>query len=143
MPLGAVTSYFFHTTAVLVGWDDEVPGIQGLSTFRRYKPDELEGIPYANAYLTLWSSLRLTPCVLVLIVAWSASIVVPRWTGLQLGNNAGYGVALVAIGAVMVASTCLLGTLLQRYTLPMWELVWLALLLQIGSTADALLRARD
>ena len=45
-----------------------------------------------------------------------------------------YGTILVSLAAMMVAFTCLIGELLPRYTLPVWEAVWIALVLA-GSAA--------
>jgi len=53
-----------------------------------------------------------------------------------------YGAILVALAALMVAFTCLIGELLLRYPLPAWEAVWIALILAMGATDECMKRRK-
>jgi hypothetical protein len=134
MPLGEVTRYLFVTTASVFELIDTAPEMKSLRTFRTHTAEQLRALHSANAYFRLWNAIRLSHLLPVLIAAVVALLI---WRS-RLEGIAPYAATLLLVGTAMVASTCLLGGILPRYTLPMWELLWVALLIVAGAIADAL-----
>ncbi len=128
-PCGEVVRYLFETTAYILPRLDEMPEMARLRTFRDTTPAALARIPEENAYLRLWRNVPLD-----FLLALSASgIVIALLRGRRVAL---YSAALLGAGGAMVFSTCLVGAMIQRYTLPLWELAFLALALSLGALVE-------
>jgi hypothetical protein len=69
-------------------------------------------------------------------------ILIARWQKVNASAIAAFGIALVAIGLVTVASACLLTEFLPRYAFPMWLLLLLSLYMLCGAAADLIVWRR-
>ncbi len=94
-----------------------------------------------DRYLRLWRDVSLLHILGISAAACVVLKLVRRRKEADRGLVS-YAATLLALGLAMVASVCLMGGILPRYTLPAWELAWIALLAALGSTGDALLRGR-
>lgn len=54
-----------------------------------------------------------------------------------------YCVPLVGVGLVMMEVTALVGELIPRYTLPLWMLLWISIILYAGAAADTFFDRRN
>jgi hypothetical protein len=138
MPMSVIPSYLFDTTAYYFEHKDEMPGCAELVTFRNSSAGQLQQIPAQHSYFRLGEHLSYNKALLL----WFLSLLflggVSRQKRLNMAELLSFGIGLTAIGLLMMASTCLVGSLNPRYALPMWQLLFLSLFLFIGKTADLL-----
>jgi len=133
--LPAVSAFLFRTTAYYFEHRAEMPECASLVTFRDNTPESLAALHANRAYFRLWRFLSLDRGLLV----FSGGAI-----ALLFFRNASvsfFGVALVLSASAMVAATALIGELLPRYTLPLWVMLWAALMLYPGAAVEALLRS--
>jgi len=142
MPLPNVTAYLYQTTASVYDVSNEMPQIFQLITYRNATRDQINARAGENGYVRFWPALTLNHCLCAFALELAGLLLLLRKASPERRIICGYGVALGLVGMAMVYSTCLFGGILPRYTLPMWELIWIALLLYAGALADALLDRR-
>ena len=136
MPLANVPRFLFETTAYFFLHPQEMSACSRLVTFRNFSADRLMAFPAENAYLRLWNrvsynDLFFVSLGLLLVLTFLLRRNQQEGTGLVI-----YVLVLVASGLLIMAVTCLIGGWLPRYTLPMTELLVLALLIVAGSICD-------
>jgi hypothetical protein len=135
MPLSLVTAFLFRTTTYYFDHKESMPKVASLSTFQMHTAAELQALPKRFAYFRLGKDVSLNVALaafaieaIVLLIVSLASAVDPC--------RLIYGTLLVAIGVAMVFITALIGELIPRYTLPLWELLWAAGLI-VGSEIES------
>jgi hypothetical protein len=130
-PCGEIVRYLFETTAYILPRLDEMPELARLTTFRSFTSETLAAITQQNAYFHFWRGVSLNNCLGIT----SSALVITLLRRRRL-SVFGYAAALAITGAVMVFITCLMGAMIQRYTLPLWELALLAFLISLGEYAN-------
>ena len=130
--LSEVTDSLFATTAYFFRFPERMPQYAGLRTFRGQSAEAIVAVPTMHWYLKLG---RGAPYHLVLAI-WAALLagfwVRGRRRGVATFVSSSYTIALTLTGFLMMLSTCVLGEMLPRYTLPMWQCLLLALLILTG-----------
>ena len=136
MPVTEISSYLFVTTAYYFQHKDEMPACAELVTFRDASADQIRQIPSQHLYFRLWRGLTYNKALVIWFVSLLVFVVVARRKKVNVGAISAFGIALTAVGLLMIASTCLLGEFIPRYGLPMWQLLLLSLYIFVGRTAD-------
>lgn len=135
--LPSVSRFLFLMTCYYWDHPNDLPQCGQLSTFRNYTPEKLIAIPAEKPYFHLWQPLSLNGLLVIAAGVALALLLGPgRGDGARLVLCA-YLVALVGVGLAMVEITALIGDIIPRYTLPLWELLWIACLIGAGALADA------
>jgi hypothetical protein len=136
MPLTEIVDLLFETTGYFFEHKDEMPACAGLVTFRDTNAETLNGMPSQHLYLHLWRGLTFNRALVIWLGSLLVFVVITRGRKRNVMAIAAFGIAMVAIGLLMVASACLLTEFLPRYTLPMWQLLLLSLYIFAGSIGD-------
>jgi hypothetical protein len=140
MPVTEISSFLFVTTAYYFEHKEEMPACATLATFRGASAETIKRIQSQHFYFQLYHGLTYNRAFAIWFVSLVLFVVVARWRKVSVGPIIAFGIALTAVGLPMVASACLLGELLPRYTLPMWQLLLPSFFILAGSTADLLAR---
>lgn len=141
-PLSEVTNFLFLTTTYIFKHGDEMPECRGLTTFRNSTAEQLEAIPSQHAFFRLWKGVSYNQCVVAWLVLLILSFLIRKRGNGALVSVCSYGASLTLIGLAMVASGCLIGELLPRYTLPMWQLLLISYVILGAAVGDALNNTR-
>jgi hypothetical protein len=143
MPVTEISDQLFGTTVYFFDHRDEMPACAKLVTFRDTSAATINRIPFERDYFHLWQGLNYKNAVMIWFGALLLFIVIARWKDANASATAAFGIALVAIGLVMIASACLLTEFLPRYALPMWLLLLLSLHIFIGAAADLVAMGKE
>jgi hypothetical protein len=137
-PLRDVIDFFFATTAYYFYHPNTMPACSSLSSFRETDARAISAIPSRHPYFQFGGNLTYNSCFL----AWLATVLLlallKRET-LDCGAILSYSITLVSVGLLMMISTCLLGALLPRYVLPMWQMLIASWCITIGALLDHVL----
>ncbi len=136
MTLGDIAQFLFATTAFYWDHQDWMVQCAGLVTFRGTSPAAILALPSQHRYFRLGTTFTYNRCLMLWLVALLALVLLPRRRGRGAKRLIFYAISLTFTGLAMTASTCVLGELLPRYTLPMWELLWISLFLIVGTFLD-------
>ncbi|MDQ6860609.1 MAG: hypothetical protein M3032_05575 [Verrucomicrobiota bacterium] len=128
-PCGEIVRYLFETTAYIFPRLNEMPELSRLSTFRAASAASLAEIPERHPYLQLWRNVSLNHCLAVVLSGFLILL-------LRGVATAVYGAILTLVGCAMIFSTCLMGAMIQRYTLPLWELSFVTIAIFIAALAS-------
>jgi hypothetical protein len=137
LTLPQTSSFLFYTSGYFFDHRAQMPLAANLRTFREYDAAALLALPSANAYYRLWQRVSLNALLVAVSAMLSALLILAFRKGRGLAVVALYSAALVLVAAIMIGMTCLVGEILPRYTLPLWELSWVALIFGAGAIADA------
>jgi hypothetical protein len=143
MPLAEVPNYLFVTTAYFFLHPDEMPACSGLVTFRNFSADRLLALPAENVYFRLWNRVSYNDLFFVSLGGLLILTFLLRRNKQEDVGLVIYALVLVASGLLIMAATCLIGAWLPRYTLPMTQLLVLALIICAGAICDRLWTSRD
>lgn len=138
MPMSVVSTTFFVTTVFCFEHQQEMPELMMLSTFRNYTAADLMGMATSSLYFTAGKNLSLGS----LMIIW-AVLAVAMIFARDAKEIFFYGLALVVTGVVILQASAMLINLAPRYTLPLWELLWLASIVYLGAIADAFVRRNE
>jgi hypothetical protein len=131
-----ISTFLFTTTTYYFTHRDEMPACTNLALFREMNARQIELIPTRHTYFQWWRGLNFR----WVLQAWSVLIllcgVAPLRNKKRLGARVLFGAALTGTGLSIVAATCLLDEYFPRFGLPMWELVFLSLLVLLGELAQ-------
>ncbi len=130
-PCGEIVRYLFETTAYIVPRLDEMPELARLSTFQGATTTSLLTIPERNVYLRFWADVPLD--LLLALAASSILVLLLSRRGIAVAT---FSATITLVGCAMIFTTCLVGAMIQRYTLPLWELSFIALALCIGALSE-------
>lgn len=131
------TNFLFATTSYYFKDPEAMAQCSGLTTFRDSTPEQLQAIPSRHKYLRFWSGLSCRFCLGISLVALVLITLCKRGDGEWIAVSS-LALALTAIGLLIVASTCLLGGILPRYSLPLWEALLISLIISGGTLGDHL-----
>lgn len=143
MPVTEIADQLFDTTGYFFDHKDEMPACAKLVTFRDTSAATINRIPVERAYFHLWQGLNYKKAVVIWLGTLVVFIVIARRKKSDASAIAAFGIALVIIGLVMIASACLLTGFLPRYAMPMWLLLLLSLSIFIGAAADLVASGKE
>ena len=143
MPLADVPLSLFETTTYFFLHPEGMPACSRLVTFRNFTTDRLMAFPAENIYLRFWNRVSYNDLFFVSLGALLILMFL-----LRRNRQAGigliiYALVLVTSGLLIMMATCLINGWLPRYTLPMTELLVLALIILAGAICDSLWTSRD
>ena len=138
MPVTEISSYLFETTTYYFQHKDEMPACAQLVTFRDASADQLRQLPSQHRYFRIWRSLTYNKALMIWLISLLAFVAVAQRRKTNVEAISAFGIALTAVGLLMIASTCLLGEFIPRYGLPMWQLLLLSFYIITGRMADLL-----
>ena len=136
MSLTEIVDLLFETTAYFFEHKDEMSACAGLVTFRDADAETINRIPSQHFYFHLWRGVTFNKALVIWLSSLLVLIVIRRGKKGKVMAISAFGIAMVVIGLLMVASACLLTESLPRYTLPMWQLLLLSLYIFAGSIGD-------
>src|ERR1700682_4302092 len=136
MIVTAISSYLFETTAYYFQHQDEMPACAELVTFRAATADQIQQIQSQHLYFRLWQGASYNNALVVWFISLLFFVAAARRQRMRVGAISAFGITLIAVGLLMIASTCLLGAFIPRYGLPMRQLLLLSLYIFVGGTAD-------
>ena len=131
-----IDNSLFRTTAFYFDHPDLMPESRKLVTFRDSSAKAINDIPNEHHYFGLGRRLTYNRCFALWIVILALVLFLLRGRP-AAARVVPYAFTLTAAGLVMMCSTCLLGELLPRYTLPMWELLVVSIFLLLGAGLNA------
>ncbi|MGZ5022185.1 MAG: hypothetical protein ACXWAX_06345, partial [Chthoniobacterales bacterium] len=137
LPLTVTSKYLFLTTCYYFDHREIMPEVAQLNTFRERTAEELKSMPDSFAYFQLWRNLSLKTWLLIFLAGSVALLLVRRLTNDDLLPILLYGIALVAVGLVVMLITALIGELIPRYTMPFWALLWSGLMIFAAAIESA------
>jgi hypothetical protein len=137
MPLADVPLSLFETTAYFFLHPEEMQACSRLVTFRNFTADRLMAFPAENVYFQLWNRVSYNDLFTgglggLLLLTFLMRRNKQEGAGLVI-----YSLVLVACGLLSMATTCLINGWLPRYTLPMTEMLVLALIFLAGALCEA------
>src|SRR5205814_10414571 len=118
MPLSRVPEYLFLTTSFVLDRQQEMLATANLVTFRNASSARLIAIPFQHQYFQLWRNISYNNIFLIHLGVLAFLILLRNRVHQRVAAIAIYSLALTAIGLVMMAITCLIGSWGPRYTLP-------------------------
>ncbi len=135
MPVIDVSNWLFETTAYYFEHEAEMPAFASLSTFTNTNAYQIRTAWPQHRWFSLWKSFNYPKALAVWLAALIGAIVLSRMRRNTKINSVvlGFSVALVIVGLLTVASTCLVGEFIPRYGLPMWQFLLLAIFSVVGS----------
>ena len=140
MPLSRVPEYLFMTTSFVLDRQQEMLATANLVTFRNATSARLIAIPSQHQYFQLWRNISYNNLFWIHLGVLAVLLLLRKRIHQRVGAIASYGLALTAIGLVMMAITCLIGSWGPRYTLPMFQLLLISLLTCLGTIMGAFSR---
>ncbi|MFN2475103.1 MAG: hypothetical protein ABR526_02020 [Chthoniobacterales bacterium] len=129
----------FRATAFYFEHPDLMPQSAKLVTFRESSAQTINQIPKDHHYFGLGRSLSYNRCFVLWVSLLALMLILARKDSAAM-RVVPYAIALTGAGIVMMFSTCLLGELLPRYTLPMWELLVVSIFMLVGGALEACVR---
>lgn len=138
LPLFEVSRNLFETTAYFFDHRDHMPECSNLVTFRNTNEDWLTAIPLEHDYIRLWQKVSCNHLLVANLGVLAVLVFLRKRSAQRVAAISVYGVALVGAGLLMMFSTCLINSWGPRYTLPMWELLLITLLIYLGTIFRAL-----
>ena len=134
-----VVSFLFVTTRFYFSHRDAMPQCASLVTFRNKGADEIFAVFKKHSYFRHPKNLSYR----ALLFLWLFSLVllaaISKMRKQKAASAASYAVALTALGLLMMLASCFLTIFQPRYTLPMWELTIVSLVILSGGIMDSLL----
>ncbi|MDQ6861349.1 MAG: hypothetical protein M3032_09370, partial [Verrucomicrobiota bacterium] len=140
--LSDIASSLFATTAYYFDHPAWMQQCANLVTFRDTTADALRTMPTQHRYFQIARGLTFKIALTIWFAALLAFAFASQYMRRSRPEIVCYAVSLTLVGLLMVASSCLLGELLPRYTLPMWELLSISLLTVVGSGLELIGRRR-
>ena len=139
-----ISEYLFATTAYYFQHRAEMPACANLVTFRGdMNADRISQLPFRYRYFHLWQGLSYSWAFFLWLGSGLAFLVVARRKLASASAITGLGVGLTVAGLMIFAATCVLHDYEPRFSLSMWELLFLSFFLFAGATADLLTQHRS
>lgn len=143
-PSTLISEYLFATTAYYFPHEAEMPACANLVTFRGdMNADKISQLPFRYRYFHLWQGLSYSRAFFLWLGSGLVFLVVARRKLTSASAIAGLGVGLTVAGLMIFAATCVLHDYEPRFSLSMWELLFLSFFLFAGATADLLTERRS
>jgi len=127
-----ISKFLFFTTSYYWDHAQRVPKWTKLVTFRDYTREQLLAIPAEKPYFGLWQRLSMKSVVFLATGAVLALALLGTLRRQEQLSISIYLFVLLLIGGSMIGLTALVGDLIPRYTLPLWEVSWIVLMVALA-----------
>ena len=134
-----VVRSLFVNTRFYFSHRDVVPQYASLITFRDKNADQIFAIFKSHSYFRHPKKLTYQAFLLIWLVLLALFLVIAKTYKREAADVASYAVGLTALGLFMMLANCLIAVFQPpRYTLPMWELTIVSLVILFGAIMDCL-----
>lgn len=138
--LSRIAQSLFETTAFYFDHRESMPACANLVTFRGMDRAGIEAVAAQHRYFRFGASFTYNRGLIVWLIAVALLVFALGFAPRSSANIVFYAVSLTLTGLLMMLSSCLLGELLPRYALPMWQLLAASLLIVLGTLLDTIAR---
>jgi len=143
-PSTLISEYLFATTAYYFQHQAEMPACANLVTFRGdMNAHRISQLPFRYRYFHLWQSLTCSWAFFLWLGSGMVFLVVARRKLTSASAIMGLAIGLTFAGFLIFAITCVLHDYEPRFSLSIWELLFLSFFLFAGVTADLLAQKRS
>ena len=136
MRISTVTNFLFWTTVYYVGREEAPADLAKLVTFRAFTAKEITAMPLRFGYLRWWDAITYNGWLAIWLLAFAALLITARIRRVSVVTTCSYATALLLTALLLMLVNCFFTELLPRYTVPMFELTFLSLVLLVGRIAE-------
>ena len=133
-----VVSFLFVTTRFYFSHRDAMPQYASLATFRNKSAEEIFGVFKNHSYFHHPKNLTYRALLFFWLVSLVLLAAILKLRRQEVAGVTLYATVLTALGLLMMLANCLLAIFQPRYTLPMWELTIVSLVILSGGIMDRL-----
>ncbi len=127
-----VVNNLFRTTSYYFSHSDRMPGCAQLISFRGKSAAQIENIFAQHPYFSLWKPFNYNVCFTLWVGNLLLLFALAKRRAWRIAGIAVYSIAVTIVGLLAMLGSCFITVFLPRYTLPMWMLLILSLLI-VGS----------
>jgi hypothetical protein len=151
LPSTVISEHLFAATSYYFQHKDEMPACANLVTYRGdANADKVGQLPFQHRYFHLWQGFNYLHALAIWFIALLVFVITARRKRMNPRGSAvsraarddtaitAFGIALMAVGLLLFAASCLLHDYEPRFGLSMWQLLLLSLFLFVGRTVDLL-----
>lgn len=142
MSVAHVTGNLFVTTEYFFKFPEMMPELSKLVTYRHFDVPALAALAERRTYFRWWSMLSFNAWMGIWLAACCALVWFGRQRRVDVAVSCSYAAALLLIGLLMMAANCFFTELLPRYTLPMFALMFLSLVILVSRIAEVVAAER-
>jgi len=135
-----VANNLSYSTAYYFWHPEQMPGCAQLITFRGKSAAQIQNIFARHAYFSLWKPFSYNVCFTFWMGNLLLLFVLAKRRAQDITGIAAYSITLTIVGLLAMLGSCFITEFLPRYTLPMWTLLIVSLLI-VGSRNLELLRS--
>jgi hypothetical protein len=133
-----VVGFLFVTTRFYFSHRDVMPQCASLITFRNQSADQIYAIFKGHAYFHHPKKLTYRALLIFWLAFLCCLVLIGKLSKRNAADLSSYAAALTVLGLLMILANCLLAVFQPRYTLPIWELTIVSLVVILGGIADCL-----
>jgi hypothetical protein len=133
-----VVGFLFVTTRFYFSHRDVMPQCASLITFRNKSADQIYAIFKGHAYFHHPKKLTYRALLICWLAFLCCLVLIGKLSKRDAADLSSYAAALTVLGLLMMLANCLLAVFQPRYTLPIWELTIVSLVVILGGIADCL-----
>lgn len=132
-----LTEFLFWSTAYHFNAGEQVAGTAALSTFRDSSRDEVLALAKRHSYFGWWRGVSYNGWLAVWGGVLCAALLLARVRHAELNATAYYAAALLMTGILLLLLNCFLTEPLVRFTLPMFQTLFVSLALLLGHIGES------
>jgi hypothetical protein len=133
-----VVGFLFVTTRFYFSHRDVMPQCASLITFRNKSADQIYAIFKGHAYFHHPKKLTYRALLICWLAFLCCLVLIGKLSKRDAADLSSYAAVLTVLGLLMMLANCLLAVFQPRYTLPIWELTIVSLVVIFGGIADCL-----
>lgn len=143
-PSTVVPEELFLSTTAYFADRGGMPGLANLVTFRGdMSADKIQQLFSGHGYFHLWKRISYLYAVALWFLCLLVFVLIAKRKRRNVNHLVGYAIALLPVGLVQFAASCLVHDYAQRFSLAMWELWMVSLLLLVGQTLDLTIEKKE
>jgi hypothetical protein len=138
-----ISDQLFATTTVYFADKDGMPALRNLVTFRDTSADKIQQLVSEHRYFHLWKSISYVDAVALWFVCLVLLVVIAKRRQTDIITLVAYAIALLPVGFVQFAVSCLVHDYEPRFSLAMWQLWMVSLFLLLANIFACLLQPQS
>jgi hypothetical protein len=135
-----ISDELFEATAVYFTDKNGMPALKNLVTFRDTSADKIQQLVSEHRYFHLWKDISYVGALALWFACLVLLIVISTRKRIDTTILVAYGIALLTVGLVQFAVSCLVHDYAPRLSLAMWQLWMLSLFLLVANIFACLLQ---